>query len=80
MRINIDGGFIEAKKDNNTSKIKLSVGCMHYNPDGTRKETVINSADLTEEELVRLFSDVFPKQDVENEDSKDSEEKASKAE
>ena len=63
MRIKIDGGFISVKKEND--KIGFSIGCEHYNPDGTRKETVVNTAYLTEDQLSTLFSDVFTKEDVE---------------
>ena len=69
MRIKIDGGFVEATK-NLSGKIGLSIGCEHFNPDGTRKDTVVNTVSLSEEELVKLFSDIF-KKDVESAESTD---------
>lgn len=66
MRIKIDGGFISVVKEN--GKIGFSIGCEHYNDDGTRKETVVNTASLTEDELSMLFSDVFTNEVVEIED------------
>lgn len=57
MKIKVDGGFVEATIVD--GKIGLSIGCDHYNTDGTRKESVINSAILIEEQIVTLFSDVL---------------------
>jgi len=72
MRINIDGGFVAAEKQE-SGKIAFSVGCEQFNPDGTRAQTLVNTASLTQDELVELFSDVFPKEDVEADSSEDSE-------
>ncbi len=66
MRIKIEGGFVSAQKEK-SGKIGISVGCEHYNPDGTRKETVVNTASLTEEEVVALFRDVFAQEEIQEE-------------
>lgn len=71
MRIKIDGGFIEAKRIDK-DKIGVSIGSEHFNPDGTRKETVINTASLSEDELSNLFSDIFPSEIKEEEKAKET--------
>jgi hypothetical protein len=71
MRINIDGGFLAAEKQE-SGKIAISVGCEQFNSDGTRSQTLVNTASLTEEQLIKLFSDVFPEEPVENEKNQDS--------
>lgn len=58
MKISMDGGFIDATRDS-SGKIAISIGCEHYNSDGTRKDTVINTASITDDEIVKLFSNVF---------------------
>jgi len=69
-RIKIEGGFISAKKEE-SGKIGMAIGCDHYNSDGTRRESVINTAMVTEEEIVALFRDVFPQEDSIVEESLD---------
>jgi len=65
MRLDIEGGFIDVKKTK-MNKIQISIGCDHFYPNGVRKETVVNTSEITEEELVDLFSDIFPKNIEEN--------------
>ncbi len=57
MKIKKDGGFVECTI-NQKQEICLSIACEHYNPDGTRKDTVINTVTLSREELTQLFSDL----------------------
>lgn len=71
MRINIDGGFVAAEKQE-SGKIAFSVGCEQFNPDGTRAQTLVNTASLTQEQLIQLFSDVFPEEAVEGDENHDS--------
>ena len=56
MRINIDGGFVAAEKQE-SGKIAFSVGCEQFNPDGTRAQTLVNTASLTQEQLIQLFNE-----------------------
>lgn len=66
MRVKIDGGHISAERTKD-GKIGITIGCNHFNADGTRKDTVINTAIITEEQLVQVFSDVFENDSVEEE-------------
>ena len=59
MKVKIDGGFIEARRQLN--KIWIAVGCEHFNADGTRKDTVINAVEITEDEFLKLCEDLFEK-------------------
>lgn len=70
MKIKKDGGFAEAKRVSKT-EVGISIGCEHFNPDGTRKDTVINAIVLTEDELVELFRDVFPEEQENKEEKED---------
>ncbi len=58
MKRKKDGGYIECTR-NAKQEICISIACEHFNTDGTRKDTVINSCALTKEELTELFSDIL---------------------
>lgn len=57
MRINIEGGFVEIQELN--GKISVSVGCEHYDSDGVRNNTVINTAALSSSQFKDLVSWFF---------------------
>lgn len=64
MKIKLDGGFIEAQRDSK-GNISIVIASENFSIDGTRKDTVVNSASLSEKEIVHLFSDIFDTKGVE---------------
>ena len=74
MRVKIDGGFVSAKRED-SGNIGLSIGCEHYNADGTRDKTIVNTATLTEAEIISLFKDVFS-ENITPENYEENEEKS----